>query len=58
MTFATDRSHWKKPGPRITPKRHDALIAAIRAKPDDLEAVAAQFDLGLNVIRRYAGFAR
>lgn len=58
MTFPADRSHWKKAGPRITPQRHDALIAAIRATPNDLEEIAARFDLGINTVRRYVGFAR
>jgi hypothetical protein len=48
----------KKQGPRITPQRHDELIAAIRAAPNDLEAIATRFDLGKDVVRRYAGFAR
>lgn len=58
MTFAADRSSWKKPGPRITAKRRDDLIAANRATPNDLEAIAARFDLGMEAVRRYAGFAR
>lgn len=58
MTFATDRSHFKKNGPRITAKRREELVAAIREAPDDLEAIAARFDLGRAMVRRYARFAR
>ncbi len=48
----------KKPGPKITPKRREELIAAIRAAPDELEAIGRRFDLGKDVMRRYASFAR
>lgn len=54
MTFPRDRANWKKPGPRITPERHDEIMAALRAKPSDLECVAERFDISLNLVRIYA----
>lgn len=58
MSLPLDRTGWKKPGPKITARRREELIAAIRATPNDLEAIAVRFDLGMDVMRRYASFAR
>src|SRR3954471_15665466 len=42
-----DRSGWKKPRTkRIDAKERDAIIAAIRAAPGDLDAIAGRFNLG------------
>lgn len=48
----------KHPGPRITAKRYDAITAAIRDYPDALPQIAAQFDLGLDTIKRMARLER
>lgn len=50
--------HAKSPGPKITAARRAELIEAIRAAPNDLEAIGVQFDLGKDMMRRYASFAR
>lgn len=58
MSFSPDRSRWKKPGPRVTAKRREELIHAIREAPTDLEVIAARFNLGMDMVRRYARLAR
>lgn len=53
MTFSRDRSGWKKPGPRITPERYDAIVAALKER-DSIEQVATRFNLSAITVSRMA----
>ena len=48
----------KPQGPRITAQRYDAIVAALRATPDDVDGIAERFDLGRGVVARLRGAAR
>lgn len=53
-----DRSGWKKPRTkRIDAREHDAIIAAIRASPGDLDAIAGRFNLSHSTIAKMAVLA-
>lgn len=60
MNFARgqSRSGWKKPRTkRIDARERDEIHAAIRAAPDQLEAIAERFGLGISTIRAHAELA-
>ncbi|MEA3044612.1 MAG: hypothetical protein QOH47_2450 [Sphingomonadales bacterium] len=52
--WRVQRAQRKKPGPRMTPERADALRAAVRTDATD-EEIAASFDIGLDMLQRYRG---
>jgi hypothetical protein len=53
-----DRTGWKKPRTkRIDANERDAILAAIRADPYDLEGIAVRFGLGVSTIEKLAPYA-
>lgn len=59
MSFPKDRTGWTKPrAKRITGAEYDRIRAAAAARPDELEAIAEEFGLGLITIRNIAAKGR
>lgn len=55
MAFPTDRRNWKVPRRRaIKADEYDAIMAAVKAEPGEVDAIAQRFGLSVVTVEKLA----